>query len=100
MYDLDGRGERRRQGKLSLQQSSIERKRERGWGRDRFTFRSMDFCQRVTARTVNVSQIRPARSVDGETEYVITPGVPLLSLRADARKLMKPVWVMMGTRQR
>lgn len=73
---------------------------EAGGCASRFSLRSVDPCQRVTARTVNVSQISPARSGVGETIYVSTPGRPLLSVSANARKLMRPLWVTMGTRQK
>lgn len=46
------------------------------------------------------AKIRPARSGGGETKYVSTPGIPLLSVFSSARKLMRPVWVTMGTRQK
>ncbi len=62
-----------------------------------FSLRSVNPCQRVNAGAVNVSQISPARAGGaGETKYVSTPGVPLLSAAVAASKLMRPVWFTMG----
>lgn len=85
------------QWKLCLQRLETRRRsrgrrgRRREWA-GRFSLRSVDPCQRVTDGAVNVSQIGPARSgCGGETKYVST------AVAAAARKLMRPVWVTMGT---
>lgn len=83
----------------------MSRRRMRRWRRRTepaggFSHRSVDCCQRVTARTANVSQISAANSGGDGLKYVSTPGIPLLSICAGARKLMRPVWVTMGTRQK
>lgn len=65
-----------------------------------FSLRSVDPCQGVTPGVMKVSQISPARSSCGETEYVSTPCTSLFLVSASARKLMRAVWVTMRTCQK
>lgn len=48
-----------------------------------FSLRSVDPCQGVTPGVMKVSQISPAKSSCGETEYVSTPRTSLLLVSAN-----------------